>query len=71
MNFEKSKNAFSSILSFESTSTISSDDLDNDGDNDLFIGTRLNPGSYGTKTKNFILINNGSGVFEDLISVFR
>ena len=66
MNFEKSKNAFSSILSFESTSTISSDDLDNDGDNDLFIGTRLNPGAYGTKTKNFILINNGSGVFEDL-----
>ena len=65
MNFEKSKNAFSSILTFESTSTISSDDIDNDGHNDLFIGTRLNPGSYGTKTKNFVLINDGFGVFQD------
>ena len=50
--------------------TISSDDIDNDGDKDLFVGTRLNPGSYGTQTKNFILINNGKGIFSDATSQY-
>ena len=70
MNFQKLDNSFASILSFESTSTISSDDIDNDGDKDLFVGTRLNPGSYGTQTKNFILINNGKGIFSDATSQY-
>ena len=65
MSFIKVDNSFSSITTFESTSTISADDIDNDGDLDLFIGTRLNPGSYGTKTKNFILLNDGKGIFSD------
>ena len=66
MSFIKVDNSFSSITTFESTSTISADDIDNDGDLDLFIGTRLNPGSYGTKTKNFILLNDGKGIFSDV-----
>ena len=70
MNFQKLDNSFASILTFESTSTISSDDIDNDGDKDLFVGTRLNPGSYGTQTKNFILINNGKGIFSDETSQY-
>ena len=70
MNFQKLDNSFASILTFESTSTISSDDIDNDGDKDLFVGTRLNPGSYGTQTKNFILINNGKGIFSDVTSQY-
>ena len=70
MNFQKLDNSFASILTFESTSTISSDDIDNDGDKDLFVGTRLNPGSYGTQTKNFILINNGKGIFSDATSQY-
>ena len=70
MNFQKLDNSFASIITFESTSTISSDDIDNDGDKDLFVGTRLNPGSYGTQTKNFILINNGKGIFSDATSQY-
>lgn len=66
MSFKKLDNSFSSITTFESTSTISADDIDNDGDLDLFVGTRLNPGSYGTKTKNFILLNDGKGIFSDV-----
>ena len=66
MNFNKIDNAFSSITTFESTSTISSDDIDKDGDLDLFIGTRLNPGSYGTQTKNFVLLNDGNGIFTNV-----
>ena len=70
MNFQKLDNSFASILTFESTSTISSDDIDNDGDKDLLVGTRLNQGSYGTQTKNFILINNGKGIFSDATSQY-
>ena len=66
MSFKKLDNSFSSITTFESTSTISTDDIDNDGDFDLFIGTRLNPGSYGTKTRNFVLLNDGNGIFTDV-----
>lgn len=70
MSFMKLDNSFSSISTFESTSTISADDIDNDGDLDLFIGTRLNPGSYGTKTKNFILLNDGKGIFGDVTNEY-
>ena len=70
MSFKKLDNSFSSIKTFESTSTISADDIDNDGDLDLFIGTRLNPGSYGTKTKNFILLNDGKGIFSDVTNKY-
>ncbi len=70
MSLEKLKNSFSSLLTFESTSTISSYDIDSDGDKDLFVGTRLNPGSYGTKTKNFILLNDGKGIFSDATSKY-
>ena len=65
-NFKKLIGSLSSISSFESTSTISSYDFDRDGDKDLFLGTRLNPGAYGTKTRSYLLENNGDGVFKDI-----
>jgi enediyne biosynthesis protein E4 len=65
-NFKKLPNSLSSISSFESTSTISSYDFDRDGDKDLFLGTRLNPGAYGTMTRSYLLENNGDGVFKDI-----
>ena len=65
-NFKKLPNSLSTISSFESTSTISSYDFDRDGDKDLFLGTRLNPGAYGTKTRSYLLENNGDGVFKDI-----
>ena len=63
---KKLPNSLSTISSFESTSTISSYDFDRDGDKDLFLGTRLNPGAYGTKTRSYLLENNGEGVFKDI-----
>ena len=65
-NFKKLSNSLSTISSFESTSTISSYDFDRDGDKDLFLGTRLNPGAYGTKTRSYLLENNGDGIFKDI-----
>ena len=65
-NFKNLPNSLSTISSFESTSTISSYDFDRDGDKDLFLGTRLNPGAYGTKTRSYLLENNGDGVFKDI-----
>src|SRR5690606_34025876 len=38
-------------------------DFDNDGDTDLFVGSRSVPGDYGTSPVNELLLNNGKGKF--------
>jgi len=38
-------------------------DVDNDGDLDLFVGTRIVPGRYPESAENLLLINNGKGEF--------
>ena len=40
-------------------------DVDSDHDLDLFIGTRLTPGSYPIATPSIVLINDGNGNFTD------
>ncbi len=69
-SFEKEERAFNDLKKFESTSTVSAYDIDQDGDLDLFLGTRLNTGSYGTQTENYILTNDGNGVFKDVSEVY-
>lgn len=39
-------------------------DLDGDKDEDLFVGTRMIPGSYPRDTTNLVLINDGKGNFQ-------
>lgn len=51
---------------FESTSCVRSSDIDHDGDQDLFVGVRLKPFSYGYPCKGYILENNGKGIFKDV-----
>jgi hypothetical protein len=51
------------IFSTGSCAAIS--DIDNDGDNDIFIGTRAVPWNYGVKPDSYILINDGKGNFLD------
>jgi hypothetical protein len=53
---------------YQSGSCVRPADIDNDGDLDLFVGTRSIPSYYGLPVDQFILINNGHGVFTDASS---
>lgn len=53
-------------FTLENTSTVAAADFDNDGDLDLFIGTRSNPDFYGKKTSSRLLQNDGRGQFTDV-----
>ena len=48
------------------TSVVLPFDLDEDGDLDLFVGSRSMPGNYGLPTKSYILENDGKGKFKDV-----
>jgi len=65
-NFTKSPQLLPSAAVFESTSCVTAADIDGDGDQDLFIGVRLKPFSYGFPCKGYILANDGHGKFTDV-----
>jgi hypothetical protein len=50
---------------FVTGSCVSIHDIDNDGDQDLFLGARAQPWRYGIKPDSYILINDGNGNFTD------
>jgi enediyne biosynthesis protein E4 len=47
-------------------SCIAPNDVDNDGDIDLFVGGRAVPGAYGIPPRSFMLRNNGPNGWEDI-----
>ena len=49
----------------ENTSTLAINDLDQDGDLDIFVGAAVVSGDYGASPKSSILINQGNGQFRD------
>jgi len=51
---------------FGNFSCICPDDMDNDGDVDLFIGARVVPGNYGLVPRSFLLKNDGAGNWVDV-----
>ncbi len=63
-NFVKSKQVLPTIR-FESTSVVRAADFDNDGDLDLFVGSRLQPATYGPPANGIVLLNDGKGNFTD------
>ncbi|WNB17080.1 VCBS repeat-containing protein [Marivirga arenosa] len=48
------------------TSVVLSFDYDEDGDQDLFIGSRSVPQEYGQSPKSYLLENDGNGIFKDM-----
>src|SRR5689334_24026852 len=42
------------------------DDIDSDGDMDLFVGGRAISGNYGATPQSFMFINDGTGNFKDI-----
>jgi len=66
--FTKSNQILPTSSAFESTSVVRPQDIDNDGDQDLFVGIRTIPFQYGQPCNGYILENNGTGIFTDITS---
>mgnify|MGYP001074506267 CR=1 FL=1 len=62
-SFTKSENSISS--NFKNVAVISPHDFDNDGDIDVFVGSRSVVGVYGLDPNHLFLENNGDGTFSD------
>jgi hypothetical protein len=48
---------------FENKSCVTAADIDNDGDQDIFVGHLADAGAYGMPQSSYLLINNGKGIF--------
>jgi enediyne biosynthesis protein E4 len=64
-NYSRSPQVLPSFI-FESSSCVRAADFDGDGDQDLFVGVRLKPLSYGHPCRGYILQNDGRGQFTDV-----
>lgn len=61
--FTKMENAIPEI--FANSACVKPADFDNDGDIDLFVGSRSVPQKYGIIPESYLLINDGQGIFTD------
>jgi hypothetical protein len=56
---------------FLSGSCVRIADIDNDGDSDIFVGSRVTPGRYPESPGSLLLINNGKGIFTNAPAAVR
>jgi hypothetical protein len=47
-------------------SVVTANDFDNDGDADLFVGSRSIPYNYGVSPSSYLYVNEGNGHFQDI-----
>jgi hypothetical protein len=64
-NYSKSPR-FLPQVKYESTACVAAADYDKDGDQDLFVGTRLRPFLYGVPVNGYLLENDGQGKFQEV-----
>ena len=64
-NFKLSTQKLPDVDHKISTGTVSFDDIDQDGDIDIFVGERLKINNYGLPASGFLLINDGKGNFSN------
>jgi hypothetical protein len=67
-NFSLKPNAVANV--FVNASCIKPNDIDGDGDIDLFVGGRVIPGKYPESPNSYILINDGKGNFTDKTTIY-
>jgi enediyne biosynthesis protein E4 len=60
-NFTNAENPLSVV--FENKSCVTAADVDNDGDQDLFVGNLAGPTKYGMPTTSYLYINDGEAHF--------
>lgn len=66
-NFAKKDNALPAM--YTSTSCVVVNDIDGDGNTDLFVGGRVIPGRYPETPKSYLLMNDGKGHFSEQTNI--
>ncbi len=67
-NFSLTKQRFPSDGNRISTGAVAHADIDNDGDEDIFVGERIKIGKFGQFCSGYFLINDGKGQYQDMTS---
>lgn len=65
-NLSKSPQILPTTRGFDPGSVVAPQDFNNDGNIDLFVGTRLKPFAIGVPANGYLLVGDGSGTFTDV-----